>query len=212
MKLKICGLTNLPDARYCAAAGADFLGFIRYPKSPRFISENDAKEIVDWIGGSETVGVYVNTDPETINREVAKTGFTYVQLSGDETPEDCGQIQRPVIKGFRVSDDDTAQSLGRKMESYRGQVAFFLLDTHRAGEFGGTGAVFNWEIARELAKNFPLFLAGGLSYENAQNAAETVRPFGLDLSSRLEEKPGIKDFDKVDAFFNLWASIQDQER
>ncbi|HCR48699.1 MAG TPA: N-(5'-phosphoribosyl)anthranilate isomerase, partial [Bacteroidetes bacterium] len=164
MKLKICGLTNLPDARYCAAAGADFLGFIRHPQSPRFVPEADAKEIIDWISGPETVGVYVNTASETINREVEKIGFTYVQLSGDETPEDCAQIQRPVIKGFRVSDEETAQSLRRKMEPYRAQVAFFLLDTHRAGEFGGTGAVFNWEIARELAANFQLFLAGGLSY------------------------------------------------
>ncbi|MBN8589399.1 MAG: phosphoribosylanthranilate isomerase [Rhodothermia bacterium] len=212
MKLKICGLTNLPDARYCAATNADFLGFIRYPKSPRYVSEADAKEIIAWIGGPETVGVYVNEPPETINEEATHIGFTYIQLSGDESPEDCAKIHLPVIKGFRVAEGETALRLRLRMEPFRPYVAYFLLDTHRKNEYGGTGEVFDWAIARELAKDFPLFLAGGLSHRNAHQAAESVRPFGLDVSSRLEEQPGRKDLDKVDAFMEVWASIQNEAR
>lgn len=206
-KLKICGITNLPDARYVAAAGADFLGFIRYDQSPRYVEAVACRQIIEWLSGAEPVGVYVNTPPAVINAEAAQIGFTWIQLSGDETPEDCVKIQYPVIKGLRITNTDTLDSVRERMETYEPYVQYFLLDTYRKGVYGGTGETFNWAFAAELAKSFPVLLAGGLSAENIREAIETTQPTGADLSSRLEETPGVKDFDKLDAFFTEWKAL-----
>lgn len=207
MKLKICGLTNLPDARYCAAAGADFLGFIRYAPSPRYVDADTSRNIVDWLAGAEPVGVYVNETPQTINADAAACGFTWVQLSGDETPEVCAQVEKPILKGIRVKATDTAETIGAILETYLPYVQYFLLDTYHKDLYGGTGETFNWALAATLAAKYPLFLAGGLGADNIEAGIKAVNPAGVDLSSRLEAQAGVKDFDKVDAFFEVWHAI-----
>ena len=201
IKVKICGITNLEDARYCAGAGADFLGFIQYPKSPRYVAPEAAKEIIAWMYGPKPVGVFVNKDADTVNRTAEAAGFALVQLHGDEPPDVCARIERPVIKAFRIPPEATADQTRAQMEPYREHAAFFLLDTHHPALWGGTGETFDWQHARALTADFPILLAGGLNADNVEEAVRRVRPLGIDLSSSLEAHPGKKDFDKLNAFF-----------
>ena len=200
-KVKICGLTTLADARFCAGAGADYLGFIQHPPSPRYISPDRAKKIKEWVHGPETVGVFVNVDAETVNLSSETAGFDIVQLHGDESPAYCRRITRPVIKAFSIRPNDTVRALSRIMDAYQGCVDYFLLDTWHSELPGGTGKVFDWSIAKNLATNFPTLLAGGLNPSNVKEAVRTVSPWGIDLSSGIEEIPGTKDFDLVTKFF-----------
>ena len=201
--VKICGLTNLEDARFCAGAGVDFLGFIQYPKSPRYVTPEVAAAIIAWVYGPEPVGVFVNEDADTVNRVAEAANFAMVQLHGDEPPELCARIERPVIKAFRILPKATVDQMRRQMEPYREHVAYFLLDTHHPTLWGGTGATFDWQQARTLAAAFPILLAGGIRTENVEEAVRSVRPLGVDLSSSLEAYPGKKDLDKMTAFFDV---------
>jgi len=207
-KCKICGITNLEDARFCAGAGADFLGFIQYSRSPRYVAPETAKEIIGWVYGPEPVGVFVNEDAETVNRVAEAAGFALVQLHGDEPPAVCAAIERPVIKAFRVPPETTTDALYAAIEPYADVVTYFLLDTHHPTLWGGTGTPFDWQQARDLAAAFPLFLAGGLSTDNIEEAVRRVRPLGVDLSSRLETYPGKKDLDKLASFFDTFHAVQ----
>lgn len=201
VRVKICGITTLEDARYCAGAGADYLGFVQYPESPRYVTPETVRQIVDWIHGIETVGVFVNEDAQTVNRICAEAGFTMAQLHGHEPAAVVQEVAVPVIKSFRVRHDASIEHLRALMEDYRGAADYFLLDTFHTSLWGGTGESFNWRVARELAAQYPLFLAGGIGADNVRLAIETMRPFAVDLSSSLESAPGIKDFDRVNAFF-----------
>ena len=206
-QLKICGITNLADARYCAAAGADYLGFIQYEKSPRYVSPDVAREIIGWMYGPKAVGVFVNEEAERVNQIAEETGFAMVQLHGTESPDFCAEMTLPVIKALHVSAETTPDMLKRQVDDYVDTVAYFLLDTKKAGLWGGTGISFDWQLARELADYAPLFLAGGLNATNIAEAIQTVQPFGVDLSSSLEESPGRKDIDKLAAFFDAFHEI-----
>lgn len=208
LKVKICGLTTLEDARYCAGAGADFLGFIQFPQSPRYINPDAAREIIAWVYGPETVGVFVNEKADTVNRIADAANFAWVQLHGDEPPEVCARMERPVIKAFRIPPDATAEQVRARMEPYREHVAFFLLDTHHPTLWGGTGVPFDWQQARALTADFPILLAGGLRADNVEDAVRQARPLGVDLSSSLEAAPGKKDFDKMAAFFDTFNTLR----
>jgi phosphoribosylanthranilate isomerase len=208
--VKICGITLLEDARYCAGAGADFLGFIQYESSPRYIPPAKAREIIDWVYGPKPVGVFVNATADEVNEAVEAAGFAFAQLHGHETPETCAAIGVPVIKAFSVTHDASAEQLLAIMEPYRGVVDYFLLDTHHTSLYGGTGESFNWRLARELSDAVPLFLAGGLSESNVAEAVQTIRPYALDLSSSVEREPGVKDFDKLGRFFDAFRDAVDQ--
>ncbi|NNF58070.1 MAG: phosphoribosylanthranilate isomerase [Rhodothermaceae bacterium] len=203
-KVKLCGITRLEDARYAAAVGADFLGFIQYPDSPRYIEPAKAKEIIEWVVGPEPVGVFVNQAPEAINARCAEVGFRLAQLHGHESPEDCAAVEVPVIKAFRVQHDASSEQLRYLIEPYRDVVDFILLDTHKTSLWGGTGESFNWRLARELASEYDLFLAGGIDAENVAEAIATMRPYAVDLSSSVEASPGVKDFDKLADFFDAY--------
>lgn len=209
LKVKICGLTTLADARYCAGAGADFLGFIQYPQSPRYVEPKAAKEILEWVYGPESVGVFVDDTPDQINEIADEVNFSMIQLHGNESPDFCAAIDRPLIKAFRVGEKDTAGLLRKQMEPYREWVAYYLLDTYNPQMAGGTGEVFNWDIARDLATDFPILLAGGIGPDNVEDAVRTVNPAGIDLSSRVESNPGVKDFDKLTAFFDTFNSFRE---
>ena len=207
-KLKICGITRLEDARYCAAAGADFLGFIQHEASPRYVPPATAKEIIDWVYGPQPVGVFVDAPPDAVNRTAEAAGFAYVQLHGDESPEACAAAERPVIKAIPVRGDDTPAALRARMEAYAPYVDAFLLDTHHAGRRGGTGQAFDWDAARALSDEFRIFVAGGISADNVAEAVTRLQPFGVDLASSVESAPGVKDFDRLADFFESFDALR----
>ncbi len=202
--IKICGITRLEDARYCAGAGADLLGFVQHPDSPRYIEPHEARKIIEWVYGPRTVGVFVNKSADEVNEAVETANFAFAQLHGTEPPDVCAAIEVPVIKAFRVMHDASAEQLRALIEPYRGVADFILLDTYSTSLWGGTGESFNWRLARELAHDFPLLLSGGVNAENVDEAVSTIRPHGIDLSSSVEESPGVKDFDKLAAFFDAF--------
>lgn len=205
--VKICGITRLEDARYCAGAGADMIGFVQHPESPRYIAPESVRPMLAWLHGPESVGVFVNKTAEEVNRAVETAGFQWAQLHGHETPETCAAIGVPVIKAFRVLHDASPEQLRVLMEPYRDVARFFLLDTYHTSLWGGTGESFNWRLARELAGEFPLLISGGIAADNIAEALDTIRPLGVDLSSSVESAPGIKDFDKLGAFFDAFNRV-----
>jgi phosphoribosylanthranilate isomerase len=202
-RIKICGITNLADARYAAGAGADYLGFILHPGSPRFVGAEMVRDIGEWLYGPKTVGVFVNASRDAILEAVATAGFDLVQLHGDESPEDCAALDMPVIKAVHIGGNgpaaaNTADELMALAVRYENSAAYLLLDTARDGLSGGTGEAFEWAIVPDLP--LPVFVAGGLTAENVGEAIRTCHPYAVDSSSGVEEAPGRKDFELIDAF------------
>ena len=205
--VKICGITNLEDALAAIDAGAEALGFNFYKPSPRYITPQNAREIIARLPNSvRKVGVFVNEESPEIVRNIAEeSGITAVQLHGEESPDYCHELaaNQYVIKVFAVSSDfDT-----RVTESY--QVNAIMLDTKHNTLRGGTGRVFDWSIAQQASKIIPkLFLAGGLSPENVADAIESVHPFAVDACSSLEVMPGKKNHERMRAFVAAVRSVK----
>ena len=195
-KIKICGLTNLDDASAAIDFGADALGFVFFKESPRNISPEKAAAIIAKLPVfTTTVGVFVNEPREEILKIVDQTGVSVIQLHGEEPPEAC-LLPRKVIKGIRIKSIESLEPLKR----YQGLVSAFLLDTYAPHILGGTGQVFNWDIALE-AKNFGrVILAGGLTPENISEAIRMVKPYAVDVSSGVELEKGRKDHQKMRLF------------
>jgi phosphoribosylanthranilate isomerase len=202
--IKICGITNLNDAHAAVAAGADVLGFNFYKPSPRYITPENARKIINTLPDSIlTVGVFVNEgSPEAVRSIANQAGVKAVQLHGDESPDYC-RVLNSVIKCFAVSGDfDTKQ-----LESY--EVDAIMLDTKDNRLRGGTGRVFDWSIAQQVSRLFPkLYLAGGLSPENVTEAIEMVQPYAVDACSSLEDKPGIKNHERMRVFVDKVRSVK----
>jgi len=202
--IKICGITNLNDAHAAVAAGADALGFNFYKPSPRYIAPETAREIINTLPDSIfTVGVFVNeSSPEAVRSIASQAGVEAVQLHGDESPDYCRALNS-VIKAFAVSDSFDIKQL----ESY--EVDAVMLDTKHNRLRGGTGRVFDWSIAQQVSQLVPrLYLAGGLSPENVTEAIEMVQPFAVDACSSLEDKPGIKNHERMRIFVNKVRSVK----
>ncbi|MDX1637076.1 MAG: phosphoribosylanthranilate isomerase [Balneolaceae bacterium] len=210
-KVKICGLTNLQDARFVSGALAHYMGFIFYEGSPRFIEPGEAGAIINWIEGPECVGVFVNQPLDDVNMIARQTGVELVQLHGDESPEYCSLIEKRVIKAVHVGDTDTEQSVREKVEPYLDDVDYLLFDTRVDGMWGGTGQTFDWNMIRDVAGEIPFFLSGGITASNVRTACRTANPYAVDLSSSLESEPGKKEYDKVDAFMNEMRDIWDKQ-
>ena len=192
-RVKICGITNLKDAHLCVDEGVDALGFVFHPRSPRYISPEDARTIVASLGPFvTTVGVFVDEPTATVSEIVTKCSLTAVQLHGDESPEYCEGIDAAVIKAFRVGETFDAP-----LDEYRPHVIGFLLDTYVAGKPGGTGKTFNWNLARAASESGPIILAGGIRPDNAAGAIQTAQPYAVDVSSGVETQPGTKEPGKV---------------
>ena len=208
-KLKVCGITDLADARYLAGEGVNYLGFIQHEDSPRYIGPEKVAEMLEWLYGPTPVGVFVNKSARFVNDAAETAGFEVVQLHGTESPETCAAIDRPVIKAIRVRHDASSDQLRALMEPYAEVVDHFLLDTHNSSTWGGTGESFNWRLARDLAGDFSIFLAGGIDADNVERAMHTMRPFAIDLSSSLESAPGEKSFEKIDAFLEAFRAAND---
>ena len=202
-RVKICGITNLADAQAAAEAGADALGFVFYEKSPRFVSMKTAAEISSALPPFITrAGVFVNPTGELVLKAIAECGLSLLQFHGDEPPEFCMQFGLMSMKAFRIRD---AGSL-KELPKYKTDA--WLLDAYSSDTLGGTGAVFNWDLAVEAQKaGRPIFLAGGLTPENVADAVRRVRPFGVDVSSGVESSPGKKDHAKVRAFINAAKTV-----
>ena len=196
VRVKICGITNLEDALTAVEAGADALGFVFFQGSPRFVSPEQAAEIICHLPPFvQTVGLFVNEDLEMVNAVADQCGLDVIQLHGEETLGYCKTIRRRVIKAFRVKDISTLDV----MVQY--QVSGYLLDAWSPAARGGTGQTFNWEIAAEATKRgLRIALAGGLTPDNVAEAVTTVKPYAVDVSSGVESSPGHKDSDKIIKF------------
>ncbi len=205
-RVKICGITTMEDARFCAAAGADYLGFVQHPESPRYVDPEHVKKIREWVHGPKSVGVFVNTSPAEVNDIAHTAGFKLIQLHGEESPEDCRAIDHPVVKAFRVKHDASVEQLHRMIAPYEEVIDYVLLDTYHTDLWGGTGESFNWRVARDLSADHPLFLAGGIDADNVERAVESIRPYAVDLSSSVESSPGKKSFDKLEQFFERFEA------
>jgi phosphoribosylanthranilate isomerase len=202
--VKICGITNLDDALAAVVAGAGALGFNFYKPSPRYISPENARAIVQQLPSSIlTVGVFVNEESQSVTKIAAEVGLKAVQLHGDESPEYCRELaaDHEVIKTLSVSQDfDT-----HLVHAY--EVAAIMLDTRDNDLRGGTGRVFDWSIASQVNQLVPkLFLAGGLSPENIAEAIKAVRPFAVDACSALEDSPGKKNHERMRSFIQTARS------
>jgi phosphoribosylanthranilate isomerase len=196
VKVKICGITSLEDALTSIEAGADAVGFVFYPLSPRHIFPEQAADIIRCLPSFvQTVGLFVNEEQSVVNTTADQCGLDIVQLHGEETPEYCEYVRRRVIKAFRVKDITTLDSLVQY------HVSGYLLDAWSPLALGGTGKTFNWEIAAEAAnRGHRVILAGGLTPDNVAEAVRLVTPYAVDVSSGVECSPGRKDADKIRTF------------
>ncbi|SNZ10939.1 phosphoribosylanthranilate isomerase [Hydrogenobacter hydrogenophilus] len=195
VKVKFCGLKRREDVEKALSLGVDYIGFVLYPKSPRFVSFDELKELVHSAGNSiKKVGVMVNPEYEEVKRAL-DTGIDLVQLHGEESFQLAKKIGiSRVIKAFRVKDDlHIAQEW---------QLAYaILLDTYSEKAYGGTGKTFDWKIAEKFVKEgFRVFLSGGLNPSNVIHAVKKVNPYAVDVSSGIEVSPGVKDHKKMIAF------------
>ncbi len=206
VRVKVCGITRLEDAKATWEAGADALGLNFYPKSPRCVDVATAAALARTrppLG--VVVGVFVNAPADEIRAKVRECGLTAVQLHGDEPPESCAGFGVPVIKALRVrGPEDVARA-----RTYLGvgDVAGLLLDGAAPG-YGGGGVSFDWSLVAGLTgSGTPVLVAGGLTPANVAEAVRATRPYGVDVASGVESAPGIKDLDAVRAFIRHAKSI-----
>jgi phosphoribosylanthranilate isomerase len=194
-QVKICGITSIADAHVAVEAGADMIGLIFYPPSPRYVTPAQAQAIVASLPpGCPAVGVFVNASLETLTRIVQASGVQIVQLHGDESPELCRQLPWRVVKTLRF----TAQVQPEMMPQY--SVEAFLIEGFHADVYGGGGARADWQRVALLHHYGRIILAGGLTPENVHEAIRIVRPYAVDVCSGVEATPGRKDWDKVRTF------------
>lgn len=201
VRVKICGITNLDDAEAAVGLGADALGFVFYKGSPRYIPPEEARKIILKLPPFvAAVGVFVDEPLSELEKKVARSGVDIVQLHGHEPPEAC-PADRRVIKAIRVKELSDLAPLKRY------NVSAFLLDTYTPDLLGGTGMVFNWDIALDAKRLGRVILAGGLTPDNVEKAVRWVRPYAVDVSSGVEEEKGKKDHSKMGLFIARAKSV-----
>jgi len=195
VRVKICGLTNVEDARVAVRAGADALGLI-FAESPRRVTVEQARDIIREVSPYiTTVGVFVDEPTEVIRQVVAETGLTAVQLHGSEHPDVVAELA-PIacVKAFRIRDRADLEAMAR----YR--VQGYMVDAFVPGLAGGTGKTVDWGLLEGFQAPGPLILSGGLNPENVVEAVERVRPYAVDVASGVEAEPGRKDHGRVREF------------
>lgn len=206
IRIKICGITRYEDARVAANLGVDALGFIFYPKSPRYISPENASGIIRKLPPFVTkVGVFVNEEPGHVMEVARMAALDTVQLHGEESPEYCSSLEMPVVKSFSVEPNSDLSLLS----SYH--VSGFLLDTWSSDKRGGTGMTFDWTVAVKACTLYKsVILAGGLGPSNILEAIETVRPFAVDINSGVEISPGVKNPHKMREVVSIVKNWRDR--
>lgn len=204
MFIKVCGLRRAEDVEWAVMHGATAVGFIFWPRSPRYVDPDQAAALVRLVPPDvATVGVFVNEDPDAIRDVAARTGVSMVQLHGDEAPEVAAQLDRPVMKAMGVEAvRDTAWPLGTTV----------LLDVTDRDRRGGTGQLVDWTQAAEVARVRNVVLAGGLVPDNVEAAIAAVRPYGVDVSSGVEDEPGVKNPGQVRLFLERARAAFEREQ
>jgi len=204
VRTKICGITSIVDAQAAVYFGADALGFVFYPPSPRYIQPDDAANIIHRLPPFVScVGLFVNSDHKTLEKTISDTGIDLVQFHGDESEKLCKLSPKPWIKVIRVG---TKTDLESEVNRYDG-ASSLLLDTDVPGSFGGTGKTFDWSlIPKNIGK--PIILAGGLKQGNVVAAVKLVSPYAVDVSGGVESEKGVKDHNKMKEFIKQVRSIE----
>jgi phosphoribosylanthranilate isomerase len=207
LRVKVCGMTKAEQVQELDELGVEFAGFIFYPRSPRYVLNSmDAAAVKKIKGRINKVGVFVNATVEEVLRAVDECGLYLVQLHGDESPRYCEKIADyvTVIKAFRLTEND---NVAWKIKDYYDAVDMFLFDTEGAG-YGGTGKKFNWELLKGENIQKPFFLSGGIEPSDAaqlqafQKEAVAKDLFAIDVNSKFEILPGVKDMDKIRTFLD----------
>jgi phosphoribosylanthranilate isomerase len=195
-RVKICGITRVEDALSAVEQGADAIGLVFYPPSPRYVSASQAAEIVQVLPAFVTVvGLFVDALSADIEAVLSKVPIDLIQFHGNETPEQCRRYEKPYIKAIRVKTDTNLI----QYQSDFSDAKALLLDTYTDGVPGGTGQVFDWNvIPKHMTKQ--LVLAGGLDANNVTQAIKLVKPYAVDVSGGVESAKGIKDAAKIAAF------------
>jgi phosphoribosylanthranilate isomerase len=195
-RVKICGITRIEDATAAARAGADAIGLVFEPKSPRYVKPDQAQAIMRALPPFVTVvGLFVNAAPDTVETVLNRVPLDLLQFHGDETPEQCRRYHRPYIKAIHMRADVNLHDQAHRYADAEG----LLLDTAAANVAGGSGQTFDWSLV-PADPGKPVILAGGLTPENVAEAVRKVRPFAVDVSSGVEQSKGIKDAQKISAF------------
>ena len=206
-RIKFCGITSLSDARLAVEAGAWAVGTILWPGSERHCAPDEAARIAGELRRqAQIAGVFVNQPLDEVIGLAEGIGLSLVQLHGDEGPSYCAEVARrtgaKIIKAARVRGGEDVQA----MEAFH--TDFHLLDTHRSGQWGGTGETFDWELVRLRRSSVPLILSGGLTPENVADAIAATQPFAVDVASGTEASPGVKDPEKLAAFAEAVRGVE----
>lgn len=207
MQVKICGITKVEDALAAIDAGADFLGFNFYPKSPRYLTVERCTELTAAVHSRSSaicVGIFVNETIERIEHILRQCHLDLAQLHGEETPAMVAAFNGRAFKAFRGTGERHAEYAAARLplsqREREGELPVFLVDAYSPTHYGGTGHTADWVAAQPLAAQYPLLLAGGLTPENVAEAVQQVHPWGVDVASGVERAPGVKDPAKVKAF------------
>lgn len=206
--LKVCGLTKLDQIQELISMNTDFLGFIFYEKSPRYVLNHLSLEDISKINHQGKVGVFVNEEVNIILEIVQKANLNFIQLHGDESENFISELKEKlnpetgIIKVFRIGGQN--EDLAFKIDNLKSKINYLLFDTDSKA-FGGTGKQFDWNLLNEFKIPLPYFLSGGISEENIHNMKVlNQKPFALDINSKFELEAGIKDVEKIKKFKNLY--------
>lgn len=206
VRVKICGITNAGDASMAVELGADALGFVFAP-SPRRVTPECVRRIVDTLPPFvQAAGVFVDEDFKTIKHILDYCGLNMIQLHGNESPPFCHKLMPYAVKAFRMKNESSLMP----MRAYRDRIRALLLDTYRENVKGGTGKTFDWDLAlkaRDLG--MPIILSGGLDASNIETAIMAIKPYGVDVSSGVEVRPGKKSFIRMRALMETLRRIED---
>ncbi len=209
MRIKICGITRPDQGQAIARLGATALGFICVPGSPRYVTPEQIRAVVDQLPPHvDSIGVFANASWKEICQTVADAELTSVQLHGDESPDFCHRLRLflpkvEIIKALRVKTDvETLQAMSLQADAYSTGVDTLLLDAYHPQMLGGTGQTLDWAMLGQFTPRHPWLLAGGLTPDNVLDALSQIDPSGIDLSSGVERAPGDKDLDRVAQLFN----------
>jgi phosphoribosylanthranilate isomerase len=206
--IKICGLTDSDDALKALEMGADYVGFVLYPESPRAVTPTGLRRLVDHLpSGSRKIGVFVNSPRQEVERIALDCGLYAIQLNGDESAEDFADLATPVWRAIRFS---RGKHIPRPAQWQ--PVARYVVDSAVAGKYGGTGVKGEWEDARKFARKYPVMLAGGITPANVAEAIRTVKPIGIDTASGVESRPGRKDSKKLKELILAVRRLEDRSR